>query len=354
MPDLLTSPLTQQLRELGAANTSVLLFTGSSLRSGRLVPSARTLVRLLGERVIGIVDDAAGVDRLADLPGWEWAPDIPVARNMDRVRDVDPATEAVVVTALDLPPRKRLLGRHVDVLLSLADSGRTVFSSLERSPRHAAVVDLRQSGRHERARFEDREPHSKRVMLYRTSSDSSAVEAAVKLVDGFRGAEIAADWLPSTPLGMAARGFGRVLERCPIEFAAGLVEQLLQIMEPQARVLVVEGGSLLDASAMVATAAQVQGAKPCFHALVHRALPTGDVLLEELDALLRRADGLHQGCGIRSTLLGVVADTSALDDWAARHLYSEIQKRGVTCVDVHRTEVMPFVDAIESLGGEVA
>lgn len=353
MPDLLTSSLTHQLRELGADKTRILLFTGSSLRSGRLVPSARILTRLLGGRVVGVIDDAAGVGRLRALPGWESAPDIPVLSSVEQLRTIDPAAEAVVVTALDLPTGKRLLGRHVDVLLSLADSGRTVFSSLERSPRHSSVVDLRQCGRPERARFEDREPHSNRVMLYRTTPDTSAVEAAVKLVDGFRGAEIAADWLPSTPLGMTVRGFGRVPERCPIEFAAGLVEELLQIMEPQARVIVVEGGSLLDASAMVATTAQVQGSKPSFHALVHRARHTDDGLLAELDDVLRRAGGLHQGYGIRSTLLGVVLDTSALEERAARRLCAEVQKRGLSCLDIHRTEVTQFVDAVEALGGEV-
>lgn len=394
MNDLLTSKLTNDLRSLRVEKRPLALFTGGSLGSGRLVGPARALQQLCPEQVVAIVDDQASRRQLVDVPSW--------ARGIPIVDDVVDLPESIhdVFIGLALPRGKVLLRHHRTMLERGAQRGLQIWSGLERSIRHDRITDLRQFGPAERVTVSTEAASSRRLLLYQTTPATSSTVVASELADALTAGDVVADWLPSSPAGMLCRGFGRTLDRVPARIAPGLVQRLIQTIEPQANLIVVEGeGALDDPQDSALIAARTFGTAPSFHAVVHRvetgspergSVETGSVetgstetgstetgsaassnvetssvaagsgernrgrrqdfdLENEIDNLLSRLDGLHQSCGHRSTMVGVGLYSTEADPWALKELQAAIRDRGFVCVDLEQDGVGLLADAARGL-----
>lgn len=355
------------------------LFTGGSLGSGRLVGPARALQQLCPEQVVAIVDDQASRRQLVDVPSW--------ARGIPIVDDLADLPESIhdVFIGLALPRGKVLLRRHRTMLERGAQRGLQIWSGLERSIRHDRITDLRQFGPAERVTVSTEAASSRRLLLYQTTPATSSTVVASELADALTAGDVVADWLPSSPAGMLCRGFGRTLDRVPARIAPGLVQRLIQTIEPQANLIVVEGeGAFVDPQDSALIAARTFGTAPSFHALVHRvetgSVETGNTgrgnagksgtepgsverrsgeqnrgsgqdfdLEKEIDNLLSRLDGLHQSCGQRSTMVGVGLYSTEADPWALKELQAAIRDRGLVCVDLDQDGVGQLADAARGL-----
>lgn len=346
MTDLLNDSLTERLRWFRHADVPVVLFTGASLDADRRVDPARLLAGALGSRVTCILDDRSAVDSTADLPSWSSVPPIPVRPDLDADMAVD---NVAVVLAVDVPLSSTLLVRHVAMLRSAADRGAHVFTTHLLGRAHPNVVDLKRIGVTDRVRFTNADRRSHRVMVYEVNDPSSeassygaSTRTSLELCTALQNEGIVADWLPSSPVGLLLRGFGRCLDRAGLDQAGGITEGLLQIIEPQADVIVVEGsGSIADPATSVRSIAQATVAQPTSHLIAHRvpAVRNGDqddFITGVLDPIRRRIDHLHDLAGQRSIFLGVALECSAVSSWEARSLIAEIEGTGVRCVDASR------------------
>lgn len=333
MTDMLSDELTQQLRWFQHGNGPLVLFTGSSLDGERLVGPARLLAGQRTQRAMSVWDDRSSASSTATLTSWNGLPELPVSN--DLAGDLE---GFAVAAAIDLPGNAQLLERHVALLRSAAERGARVFSADPLGAPHANIIQLRRTGVTGRVRFADNERHSTRVLVHGTAAariNGAATEASLRLNDSLAEAGVVTDWLPSSPLGLLLRGFGRCLDNTGLDQGAGVVEALLQIIEPQADVIVLEGsGSLLDPSTSARTILQATVARPKFHVIAHRVAAKDDQLLEVLDDLVARLDRLHSFAGHPSILLGVTLDTSDVPEWDARSLLAEVDRSCIRCVDV--------------------
>lgn len=333
MSDMLSGELTQHLRWFAHGNGPLVLFTGASLDGARLVRPARLLAAQRSQRPVSVWDDRSAVTSTASLASWDGLPDLAITADLDG--DLDGVAIAV---AVDLPGNAHLLERHAGLLRSAAERGALVFSPYPLGAAHPHIIQLRQTGVTGRVRFGDDERHSTRVLVHGTATarfQGGATEASIRLNESLADAGVVTDWLPSSPLGLLLRGFGRCLDDAGLDQSAGIVEALLQIIEPQADVIVLEGsGSLLDSSTCARTIVQATVAQPAFHLIAHQVAAEDDQLLEALDDFVTRLERLHGFAGKPSILLGVALDTTLVPEWDARSLVAAVERHGIRCIDV--------------------
>lgn len=333
MSDMLSDPFTEQLRWFRHGDSPVVLFTGASLDGERLVGPARLLGQQLEHRQLTIWDDRSSAASTATLASWEGLPELAIVNELGG--DLDSVAVAV---AVDLPGSAQLLGRHVAMLRSAAERGARVFSGYSLGAPHPNIVQLRRTGVTGRVRFADNERHSTRLIVYATEAPttlSAATEASLQLTNDLAAAAVVTDWLPASPIGLLLRGFGRCLDNAGLDQGSGMIESLLQTIEPQADVIVLEGsGSLLDPPTSARSILQTTVARPSFHVIAHRVAPDDDQLLETLDELVARLQSLHTFAGAPSILLGVALDASRVSEWDARSLLAAVERRGIRCLDI--------------------
>ncbi len=331
MSDMLSDELTEQLRWFRHDASRLVLFTGGSLDGERRTRPARLLAGQTGQRAMSIWDHQSGAASTKALSSWAGLPELPVTNELDG--DLD---EVAVAVALELPGNRRLLDRHIALLRSAADRGAVVFSGYALGSSHPNIVQLKRVGVTGRVRFADDERHSTRVLVHDTKTpmmQGATTEVSLQLAQALTKAGVVADWLPSSPIGLMLRGFGRCLDNASLDQAPGIIESLLQAIEPQADVIVVEGsGSLLDPATSGRTILQATVARPSFHVIAHRMAAEDDPLLDILDGLVTRLEHLHTFAGRSSILLGVTLETSSVSEWDARSLQAEVENRGIRCV----------------------
>lgn len=333
MTDMLSDPFTEQLRWFRHGDSPVVLFTGASLDGERLAGPARLLAQELAQRELTVWDDRSSANSTATLASWKGLPELAVVTELGG--DLDGVAVAV---AVDLPGSAQPLGRHIAMLRSAAERGARVFSGYSLGAAHPNIVQLRRTGVTGRVRFADVERHSTRLIVHATeapTTQSAATEASLQLTKELTAAAVVTDWLPASPLGLLLRGFGRCLDNAGLDQGPGMIEALLQTIEPQSDVIVLEGsGSLLDSSTSARSILQATVARPGFHVIAHRVAPNDDRLLEALDDLVARLQSLHTFAGAPSILLGVALDTSRVSEWDARSLLAAVERRGIRCLDI--------------------
>lgn len=319
---------TSELRAMAVERRPVVIYTGGCLPNPALSRSAVSLLRHLGERVVAVVDERIDGSTLDVVEGLDSFPSIPVVPDPSAI----PHTDADLIVAMDLPGSKRLIDRHRQEILEAAASGRRVWNMLREPLAHANVRNLFAA---ERAHHINRGAsvlQSTRILCVAADAAVATLETTLALQHQLVAAGHTADWLPTSPVGLVLRGYGRCVEPMPTDAAPGIIEELVMGLEARAGVVVVEGaGALLETADLSTVSALAAGARSEHHVLCHRALPDTDVaavLLEAAD----RCSSIHRAVGIRSRLLAVSLDTSELDGADTHRADAAARSLGVPCV----------------------
>ncbi len=348
---MLNRERTRELRDFAVEQRPVVLFTGGCLSHPVIGRPAGSLLRQLGSRVRGVVDDrheAQTIGSVAGLEGFEAVP----------VRDrPDPGflDGADLVVAMDLPADTRLVDRHRRELIEVADSGRQVWNTTFEPIRHRGVHDLCVESGAERCNAEGAAMLATSIACLPVDRSMSTLDPTIAIRSALLTGGCVADWLPASPAGVLIRGYGRCIDAASAAFASGVVEQLMSGLETSAGVIVVEGvGSLLDVSGASSIAATIHGARSRYHVLCHR-VEEGD---EDLETLLAeaagRCDAMYRSAGVRSILLGVWLDTTGLADTDAQRAAEDARSLGVVVVHADDASLppsaTPIVAAFDAMG----
>ncbi len=310
-----------------------MLYTGGCLTRPLLSRSAMSLLRHLGSRVVGVIDDRQAATTLESITELASFGAIPVFRRPDELDD----READLVVAMDLPRSNRLLPRHRSEIFDAAASGRRVWNSLHEPLRHPMIRNLRSIELGERGDASGSTLLSKRILCVAADRNAAALETSIALTAALRERGRNSDWLPMSPAGLLLRGYGRCLDASASQAAPHIIEQLVMGLEAHAACIVIEGpGSLSNPSDAALVAGVAAGARSEYHVLCHRpetAEETQQVLLEAAD----RCEALHRAVGIRSRLLGISLDPSGIEANEIHRATAAARSLGVPCV-VARSE----------------
>ena len=346
-----------ELRSFAKSAGPFVLYTAGCLTTGIHTTTTQTLLRHLGERVVGVADHAAKVTSLAECENWAWAGAVPVETDalalLGRCQPAEGAGGIDLVVGISLPASERLLKRHRDEITAVADAGYRVFNGLYDLIDHRRVVNLRSFGDEQRVADATGSgtadataagaglgvgtvAKSLRVTTIGTGSEAALLATTVGLEHALCAGGWTADWVPTSGEGMLLRGFGCCLDAVPVAFAATVAEELVLTAETEAEVVVVEGrGSVLARGAAATLAAVVaQTTRSDYHVLCHGLQPDdGDDLVPLLTRAASRHTALLAADGQRSTLLAVALDTSAVTELVARRGFDLGRTLGVPCFD---------------------
>ena len=325
--------LTEHLRSFARSDAPFGLYTAGCLRWRRYTKTAEVLLRHRPERIVGIVDDRAGVDRLGELDGWEAHDHVPVAPTTEGLLP----ERADLVVGVALPGSMPLRAEHRADLVGAADAGHRVFNGLHDVIDHPSVVNLRAIHEEERFLASGAPLRSTRILTVGTGANVGKMTTTAAVRDALAARGCTADWLPTGQTGMLLRGLGRCIDAVPGDFGPGLVEDLVMTLEAQADVIVVEGqGSIFHPVYSPVTVAISHGCRPQYHVLCHRLRDGETGLADRLRQAADRYERLHSALGFRSQLLAVSLDTAAVGEPDAKRAIDEGRRLGVPCVDAVR------------------
>lgn len=341
--------LTRELRSFAMDGRPMVLYTAGCLpKKGEFTVTAEALLRHCGDRVVGVADERARVETLADLEDWAWAGPIPVSpKPLELLSD-----GADLVIGLSLSGPQRLFDRHRAVIVAVAEAGHRVFNGLHDLIDHPRVVNLRRFTEDQRLLLSGTESSSVRIVTVGTSTDADMLTTTIELERALLAAGWTADWVPTSDAGILIRGFGRCLDAVPLAFAAGLLEDAILTVEAHAEIVVIEGqGSILDPARSLAAAAIGHAGQSRYHMLCHRVMPDDEDLVALLGEAANRYGALHEAAGFHSTLLAVSLDTSVLSEAEASRVPVAGQVLGVPCVDA-RDDLSSVVAALSALSDQ--
>jgi uncharacterized NAD-dependent epimerase/dehydratase family protein len=188
-----------------------------------------------------------------------------------------------------------------------------------------------------------------RILTVGTTSSVGKMTVTVLLTRALVAAGHRADWLATGQTGVLLRGRGHVLDAVPLDFAPGVVEHDLAVVEQDADVVVIEGqGALLHPMWGAAAFIFTKVAKPDWLVVCARmgsthhpgfAVPIPDVV-EVVAAHRALATVLGQSYDV----LGVALDSADVDRAAYEAERARIEDAlDVPCVDPVRDGVDPLV-----------
>ncbi len=333
-----------------APGRPIVVLTGGCLRTQRFTTPAELLVRHRSADIVAVIDeqaDSMGAQPvLSDLPRWSWAPPIPIVGSMADFG----STPASVVFGLDLPAGTELLLRHRDELIAASQAGRVVVHGLADSIDEGMVeLRARPGSAFEVWPTSDEGDGARacRVITLATGAAVLATDAAVSLNRSMANGGATTDWLATTWLGMLLRGAGRDLSTLRSSSVTPAFERGVKSLESVAEAVVIDGGGELIAPLVPAsTSGAINGTRAQFHLLCHAATSDddSDVLVEAA----ARAVAAHRAVGVRSTLVGVVLDTSALSASAAARALADGWALGVPTIE-RNAELDPIAQHILSV-----
>ena len=101
---MLNRAVSAQLRSFAKDNKPIVLYTAGCLAGQTFTTAAESFLRHRPDRVVGVVDDKAGVESLTSVEAWSWAKPVPVAkRPLDLLANCPEGTDLVV--GISLPHR---------------------------------------------------------------------------------------------------------------------------------------------------------------------------------------------------------------------------------------------------------
>jgi uncharacterized NAD-dependent epimerase/dehydratase family protein len=196
-----------------------------------------------------------------------------------------------------------------------------------------------------------------RVLTVGTTSSVGKMTATVLLTRSLQAAGVRADWLPTGQTGVMLRGIGHALDAVPLDFAPGVLESDLELVERGADVVVIEGqGALLHPIWGAANFIFTKVARPDWIlvcARMGRATHVGfDVPVPSVEEVVAGHQALAEMLGHEHGVLGVALDSADVDLATYRAEAARVTAAlGVPCVDPVREGVDAFTSPL-LLGGQ--
>lgn len=330
------------------AGGPLVLHTDGALDDRVVAKTAWVLLRFAPERVRAVVDPVHAGRALAGVcPGLDV--DVPVVADLATV--ADPETTLVVATARNggaMSPGQREAVRQASA------AGMSVLNSTHDVVDRPGVVNMRVFSPADR-RLGVARPRgtTTRILTVGTTGSVGKMTVTVLLTRALQAAGHRADWLPTGQTGVILRGLGHVLDSVPLDFAPGVVEHDLEVVERDADIVVVEGqGALLHPMWGAASFIFTKVARPNWLVVCARMghthhtsfdVPIPDVL--EVVAAHRALAGV---LGQTYDILGVALDSADADEAAYTAERDRIEGAlGVPCIDPVRDGVEPLVTRLE-------
>jgi len=181
---------------------------------------------------------------------------------------------------------------------------------------------------------------NKRVVMLGTGMCIGKMTAGIEIWKAARARGIRAEFLATGQCGIAIMGKGVPLDAVRLDYACGVIEQLV-LSVADAELILVEGQGAITHPASSATLPLIRGTCPTHLILCHRAGMTHLdahpwVKLPPLSRLARLYEDIAEACGAfaRPVTAGVSLNTGDLDEAAARQAVQEAeQETGLPATD---------------------
>ena len=313
-----------------------------------MAKTAWVLLRFAPERVRAVIDPVHAGRPLAEVcPGLDA--DVPVVADLDA--GAEPGDTLVIGTARN---GGALSESQREMIRRASAAGMVVLNGTHDVVDEPGVVNMRVFHPADR-RLGVARPRgtTTRILTVGTTSSVGKMTVTVLLTRALQAAGHRADWLPTGQTGVMLRGLGHVLDSVPLDFAPGVVEHDLALLEEEADVVVIEGqGALLHPMWGAASFIFTKVAKPNWLLVCARMGPTHhvgfDVPLPDVTEVVAAHQTLATVLGQSYDVLGVALDSSDVD----RATYEAEQARieaalGVPCID-------PVRDGVDALVARLA
>ena len=325
----------------------LVLHTDGALDDRVVAKTAWVLLRFAPERIHAVVDPVHAGRALGEVcPGLDA--DVPVVADLDAVAGV--GRTLVVGTARNggaLAPSQR------DIVLRASAAGMRVLNSAHDAVDAPGVVNMRVFPPSDR-RLGEARPRgtTTRILTVGTTGSVGKMTVTVLLTRALQAAGHRADWLPTGQTGVILRGLGHVLDSVPLDFAPGVVEADLALVERDADVVVVEGqGALLHPMWGAASFIFTKVTRPDWLVVCGRMgqthHPGFDVAVPDVVEVVAAHRTLAEVLGQKYDVLGVALDSADVDRAAYEAERDRIESAlGIPCVDPVRDGVGPFVERL--------
>jgi uncharacterized NAD-dependent epimerase/dehydratase family protein len=327
----------------------LVLHTDGALDDRVVAKTAWVLLRFAPERVRAVVDPVHAGRPLGEVcPGLDL--DIPVVASV--AAGAEPGDTLVIGTARN---GGALSAGQRDAILWASAQGMEVLNGTHDVVDAPGVVNMRVF-RPEDRRLGEARPRgpTTRILTVGSTGSVGKMTVTVLLARALQAAGHRADWLPTGQTGVILRGLGHVLDAVPLDFAPGVLEHDLAVVERDVDVVVIEGqGALLHPMWGAASFIFTKVAKPDWLVVCARMGPTHhlgfDVPIPDVLDVVAAHRALATVLGQTYDVLGVALDSADVD----RATYDAERARietalGVPCVDPVRTGVDDLVARLAS------
>lgn len=331
----------------GNVGGRLILLTDGVLADRVLAKTAWCLMRFAPERVGAVVDATYAGASVADVcPGLDV--EMPVVATVDEVAEA--GDTLVVATAR---PGGALSADQRTMVESASARGLRILNGTHDVVDSPGVVNIRRFDPADRELGVGRpRGTATRILTVGTTSSVGKMTVTVLLTRSLQAAGVQADWLPTGQTGVMLRGTGHALDAVPLDFAPGVLESDLEIIERHASMVVIEGqGALLHPVWGAANFIFTKVARPDWILVCARmGRPTHvgfDVPVPNVEEVVAGHQALAAMLGHRHGVLGVALDSADVDRAAYEAEAARVTGAlGVPCVDPVRDGVDAFVSRL--------